>query len=149
MGQWQLISGITELSDSKVWDTAKLEWTLAEIIFAEEAETCVCGHYPILEVCVIANRINGNRARVGNVCVKKFLGLPSNKIFSAIAKVAKDDTKALNVEAIEFAHERGWIDDWSRDFYLNTWRKHAGLSDKQLYWRQRINQLVVAKTRQQ
>jgi len=147
VAEWQLIKGITELSDSKVWDTAKLEWTLAEIIFEAEPDTCVCGHFPILEVCVITNRINGNRARVGNVCVKKFLGLPSNKIFEAIARVAKDDTKALNVEAIEFAFERGWIDEKSRDFYLNTWRKHAGLSTKQLQWRQRLNRLVVQNSR--
>ena len=42
---------------------------------------CLCSHFPIKEICVIRNRVNGVRAEVGNVCVKKFLGLPSGKIF--------------------------------------------------------------------
>ena len=65
--------------------------------------------FPIEEICVLRNRVNGNRAEVGNVCVHQFLGLPSRKIFSALERIGDDKSKALNPEAIEHAHERGWI----------------------------------------
>lgn len=40
------------------------------------------------EVVVLRNQHNGNKAEGGNVCVKKFLGLPSDRIFKAIQWVA-------------------------------------------------------------
>ena len=74
---------------------------------------------------------------VGNVCVKKFLGLPADKIFHAIERIEKDLTRSLNAETIDFAHKQGWISDWDRRFYLNTWRK------KKLSWAQREQRIQV------
>lgn len=59
MGRWQLIPKILELSVSKEWDGAKLEWKLDNIYF-DDPDSCLCSHYPIIEHCVIKNIINGN-----------------------------------------------------------------------------------------
>jgi hypothetical protein len=76
MGEYQLAQAMLPLSVADSWQQAKLEWTLAEVYRQDDPETCLCGHYPIIEICVLENKKNGNRAEVGNVCVKKFLGLP-------------------------------------------------------------------------
>lgn len=123
MSEYKLTREIIDRSESKIWDAAKLEWKLHEIYEAEEPGTCLCGHFPIIETCVLANDKNQNTVVVGNCCVKKFIGLPSDKIFQAIKRVRKDNKKSLNAEAIAHAHEKGWINDWERDFYLNIMRK--------------------------
>lgn len=134
------------LSVAGSWDEAKLEWGLLEIHFEAEPRTCLCGHYPINEICVIRNHLNGNITEVGNVCVNKFLGLPSGAIFAALGRVRQDEENALNPAAIEHAHGSGWISDWDRDFYIDTWRKRV-LSEKQLGQRIRINRRVLAAAR--
>jgi len=75
----------------------------------QEGETCLCGHYPIIELCVLGNRLNNKTATVGNCCVKKFIGLPSDRIFQAVKRVRKDATSSMNAEAIDCAFQRGWI----------------------------------------
>jgi hypothetical protein len=141
MSQYRLTEAIIARSVAKTWDAAKLEWKLHGIYFDDEPQTCLCGHFPIIEICTILNQHNGQFADVGNCCVKKFLGLPSDKIFQAIKRIQKDDTKSLNAEAIQHAHERGWINEWERDFYLNTMRKQV-LSRKQRAKREQVNQLT-------
>lgn len=145
MSEYKLAEAIIALSAGKTWDESKLEWQLEEVYNQDEPDTCLCGHFPIVEICVLRNKLNGNTAEVGNVCVKKFLGLPSDKIFNAIHRVARDDKRALNAEAIDHAHRRGWINDWERDFYFNTMRKRI-LSARQSAKRIQINQLVLKQT---
>lgn len=79
MAEFQLTREILERSTATTWDAAKLEWTLHEVFESEEPETCLCGHYPIIENCVLRNKTNGAFATVGNCCVKKFIGLPSDR----------------------------------------------------------------------
>ena len=141
--RYKLTQGIIELSDAKTWDEAKLEWDLVEIYHQKEPDTCLCGHDPIIEICVLENRQNKNSTIVGNVCVKKFLGLPSDRIFQAVRRIGKDETKTLNAEAIQHAYDRNWIDKWKRDFYFDTLRKR-NLSEKQLGKRIEINRLILA-----
>lgn len=138
----QLMEGIVALSEGRTWYEAKLEWDLCDIFHQDEPDTCLCGHFPILELCVLLNRKNGKEVIVGNVCVKKFLGLPSDLVFQAVRRVSKDVTKALNAEAIAHAHMRGWINAWERDFCFNTMRKRV-LSDKQASKRIQINRKVM------
>lgn len=144
MSEYRLTQEVIELSQAINWDTAKLEWKLETIYEAEEAEKCLCGHFPIIEVCILRNQINGNSATVGNCCVKKFIGLPSDKIFQAIKRVRKDDEKSLNAEAIAYAHDKGWINDWERDFYLDIMRKR-NLSFGQLAKKKQINLKLAIK----
>lgn len=146
MSEYQLSEEIIRRSNAKTWVTARTEWDLERVFVQRQPSTCLCGQFPIKEICVLRNRLNGNRAEVGNVCVHQFLGLPSRKIFAALERVGDDESKALNPEAIEHAHQRRWINDWERSFYLDTWRKRA-LSPKQLVKRQQINRRVLANTR--
>lgn len=146
MSEFKLTSEIIALSVSKSWDEAKLEWQLEDVSKEEEPETCLCGHHPILELCTLRNTRNQNAAVVGNCCVKKFIGLPSEKIFQAITRVQKDWWRALNAETIDHAYRKGWITDWERTFYFDTMRKRLdGMSSKQSAKRHEINHRVLKR----
>ena len=139
MSEYKLTSGIISLSQSEIWDKAKLEWVLNEIYQAEEPDTCLCGHFPIIEICILRNKFNGNHATVGNCCVKKFIGLPSDKIFQAVKRVKKDNQKSLNAESIQHGKNKGWLNQWEYDFYMDIMRKR-NLSSKQLQKKIQINE---------
>lgn len=145
MSKYQLPRKIIALSQASNWDQAKSEWFFYRIYREEEEEpdTCLCGHFPIIEVCILKNKLNSNTAVVGNCCVKKFIGLPSDKIFQAIKRVRGDNTKSLNAEAINHAFHSGWINEWERDFYMDTLRKRKP-SPKQLFKREQINDKVIS-----
>lgn len=139
MSEYTLTEEIITRSVAEDWDAAKLEWSLFEVYEAEEPETCLCGHFPIIELCVLQNKHNHDFATVGNCCVKKFLGLESDKIFQAVKRVRKDSERALNAEAIEYGFNKGWINSWEKRFYLDTMRKR-NLSPKQKTKRIQINE---------
>ncbi len=139
MSEYQLTKEIVARSEAKVWDAAKLEWALEEVYESEEPDTCLCGHFPIIEICVLRNKANRNTAVVGNCCVKKFIGLPSDKIFQAVKRVRKDTEKSLNAEAIQHAFDRGWITEWEKEFYFDIMRKR-NISSKQAAKKAQINE---------
>ena len=144
MSEYKLSQGIITLSQASNWDQAKLEWSLDSIYEAEEPDTCLCGHFPIIEICILKNRLNANTAEVGNYCVKKFIGLPSDKIFQAVKRVRSNDTKSLNAETIDHAFRNHWINEWERNFYMDVLRKR-NLSSKQLSKKKQINGKVLSK----
>jgi hypothetical protein len=139
----RLVEELIKLSQSKKWDEAKLEWDLVDVEEVEEAETCICGHTPIREICTIKNTKTGAMQRVGNSCVKKFNNR-SDKIFRAVDKIRKDITKSVNAEALEMAHDRKWIKDTDYNFYINIFRKrHSTLSFPQKKWKYDLNQRIL------
>lgn len=142
MSEYKLTQEIIRLSYSKVWDIAKLEWVLFEIYEADEPDTCLCGHFPIIEICNLQNKVNGQFATVGNCCVKKFIGLPSDLIFQAVKRVRKDKQKSLNAEAIHHAYQKKWINEWEYKFSIDTMRKRI-LTDKQMQTRMKINEKMM------
>lgn len=144
MSRYKLTEEIIKRSQAQTWDAARPEWGLEDVYFVEDPETCLCGHFPIKEICTLRNSANQETADVGNCCVKKFLGLPSDKIFQAVKRVKVDGDKALNAEAIQHAHQKGWMTDWERDFSLNTMRKRV-LTGKQLQKRREINARVLER----
>ena len=144
MSEYKLTSKILNISESDIWDRAKLEWELSKIYFAEIPQQCLCGHSPILEICILENKFNHQMATVGNCCVKKFIGLPSDKIFQAVKRVRQDDSMALNIEAIDHAYFNSWISAWDCGFYTDTIRKRV-LTQKQMNKRRRINAKVLSK----
>ncbi|MFI8751900.1 hypothetical protein ACIGG6_18105 [Vreelandella lionensis] len=146
MSEFRLTKEIIERSVSSVWDEAKLEWELSEVYEADEPETCLCGHSPIIECCVLSNKLNQNSTTVGNCCVKKFIGLPSDKIFQAVKRVRKDQEKSLNVEAIDHAYRSGWINEWEKDFYFSNMRKRV-LTPKQRAKKLQINHKMLENMR--
>lgn len=149
MSEFKLTSEIISRSVSKVWEVAKLEWQLSNIYEAEEPETCLCGHYPIIEICEIINSKNGNCTEVGNHCVKKFIGLRSDSIFQSLKKINKSIDKSVNAETLSYAHNKGWINDRDYQFYSDIIRKR-NLSDKQEKWKIAINERIkvgIARSR--
>jgi hypothetical protein len=142
MAEYKLTTEIVRRSRANRWPEARLEWKLLEIFEAEEPDTCLCGHYPIIENCILRNKVNGNEVLVGNCCVKKFVGLPSDRIFQAVKRIRKDLVKSLNAEAVEHARERRWITQWERDFYMGIMRK-KNLSPKQAAKKSQINEKVL------
>ncbi|MEV9638335.1 hypothetical protein ABZO35_28195, partial [Burkholderia pseudomallei] len=62
MSEFKLTAEIIARSKAKTWDLAKTEWSLAEVYEAEEPETCLCGHFPIIEICTLKNRVTGQTA---------------------------------------------------------------------------------------
>ncbi|MGN7509084.1 hypothetical protein [Aeromonas salmonicida] len=144
MSEYKLTKAIIELSVANQWDSAKQEWSLDQVFEVDEPMTCLCGHFPIIEICSIKNKINGISADVGNCCVKKFMELPSNKIFQAVKRVRKDSTKSLNEVAIEHGYSKHWITEWEKDFYLDIMNKRK-LTEKQLAKKKEINELFALK----
>lgn len=138
----QLKEAILSRSIAKDWDVAKREWKLVQIYEADEPDTCLCGHTPIIEICVLANTLNQQRAEVGNRCVKRFLGLRSDLIFTGVKRIKADISKSLNSDSTVFFYEQGIINKWEYDFQNNTHAKR-NLSGKQLETRQKINRKVL------
>lgn len=139
----QLRDAITARSEAKDWDAAKLEWRLHHISEADEPEQCLCGHFPIIEICTLLNIKNGKSADVGNVCVKRFMGIRSDRVFDCVKRIRKELDKAPNAETIELLFQQRLISDWERTFSFNTIRKR-NLSAKQLSKRHEINRKILA-----
>jgi hypothetical protein len=138
----RLKSFILQRSFAPEWEVARKEWTLRDVFQAETPDTCPCGHTPIMEICVIKNRITGAVAEVGNVCVKRFLGFRSDLIFTGIKRVRADSYASLNADSASFFYDRGVLNDWEYRFTTNTMRKRV-LSGKQADKRFQINQKVL------
>ena len=139
----QLRYAILALSQAREWEVARKEWSLVDISEADEPETCLCCHFPIIEICTIANRVTGHRAEIGNTCVKRFLGLRSDLSFAAIKRIRKDITKSLNADAVVFFNERGLLTAWEYKFLQDTLAKRV-LSPAQSAARENINRKVLS-----
>ena len=142
MSIYKLTKEILQRSQSEFWETAKSEWVLNEIYESEQLETCLCGHFPIIEICVLGNKINQNAVTVGNCCAKKFMGLPSGLIFQAVKRIRKDIKRSLNPAAIKHAHKYAWINDWEFNFSMDTCRKRV-LTDRQMEARKKVNNKML------
>ena len=142
MAEYKLVDEMLLISESATWDKAKYEWGLDYI--REGESTCLCGHFPIKEICILKNKLNGEHCEVGNVCVKKFTDLPSNLIFGAIKRISKNIDKSVNLKTIAFAFDAKWINDFEFDFYSNIYKKR-NLSDRQLALKKQINQIIIDK----
>jgi len=143
---FKLIEEIINLSSSKNWDGAKNEWNFEFAYMCDEFQRCLCGHYPIREICVIKNKINDNEAEVGNCCVNKFLGIDSaNKIFESVKRIKGDNKKSMSAEVLDYLHSKIAINDFEFNFYKNIIRKRK-LSDKQQEIKLKINNKLVSFT---
>lgn len=138
----QLKEAILALSSATDWEIARKEWKLVDIAEADEPQTCECGHFPIVEICTIKNRVTGLQAKIGNRCVKRFLGLRSDLIFTAINRIRKDIGKSLNADAIVFFHEHGVLNAWEHGFLNDTISKRS-LTGAQLTTRTKLNKRVI------
>lgn len=135
---YKLSQEIIGMSVAGNWEDAKQEWSY-EYIYEEPGETCLCGHHPIKNVCVISNVKNGNVAEVGNCCVKKFLGIEVGELILAnISKLKKDKTKGLSKEIIHYLYDKGVISEFEKSFSYDTALKRK-LTEKQMLVRLKVN----------
>lgn len=140
---FKLTEEILKLSDSRYWDSAKIEWNFENAYYSEELQTCLCGHFPIRNICVIKNTKNKNIIEVGNCCINKFLGIDDgNKIFISIKRLKEDLTKSMSVEVLDYLKRKKILNDFEYKFYNNIIRKRK-LSDKQLKIKKSINQKLL------
>ncbi len=142
----QLKAEILARSRATDWAVAKNEWKPVGISEADEPETCLCGHYPIIELCAIHNRVTDVTVDVGNVCVNRFLGFRSDIIFQSLKRIRKDITKSIGAEAAVFFYERQVINAWEYKFQQSTMRKRS-LTGAQMATRRKINEKVIASIR--
>ena len=140
--RYTLFKEIIKLSVAKNWEIAKKEWKLDHIYTALEAQTCLCGHHPIIEICVIKNLKNNEHTFLGNCCIKVLLGIGSNKMFNSLKKIREDIRNSINKPLITFLFEKGVLSEKETIFYLNVCRKRK-FSVKQATWKIDINQKIL------
>jgi len=144
MSKQILEHNIINLSVHNSWDAAVGEWDFTSAHFAQEPQTCLCGHSPILEICTITNHVTGVTAEVGNCCVNNFMGLDSKPVFESARRIRKDIESSISPEFASFAHDQGWINDWEHNFILSNYRKQKRTrSLKQMAKRVQINGKIL------
>ena len=150
---WRLPQALTAISNGSRWPDVLREWSLDHIEMLEpeeDAQTCLCTHYPIREVCHIINDENGHRAIVGNCCVTKFMGdqpvfAGTQKMFDALGRIRRDINASANESLIEHVYSKGIISEGDYNFYLDIWRKRKPLSDRQKRWKVSLNQRIITR----
>jgi hypothetical protein len=136
-------AAILQLSTSLDWDEAKAEWDLYFVYVDPTNRACECEHSPIHQICVIENRKNNAKTEVGNVCVRRFLRLLSNRVFSVLKRLQSDIQKSLNPAALDLFRDRGVISHHECEEYKDYWRKRTALSDYQKDQKADINKRVL------
>ena len=105
-----LATQIIAMSKADNWHDAKSEWNVSTIYRATASSECLCTHSPIKEICVIENPLTGHEAEVGNVCVKKFMGLDApSRMFNSLKRVEQRPEAALSPDVIKWAFKHKWI----------------------------------------
>lgn len=94
----------------------KDEWVFECIEKLDEPESCLCGHFPIINSCVMRNKHNGTYIRVGNVCVNKFFKQDFSYIFADIAKLERDITSSIHDKTRKYCLEKKFISPWENNF---------------------------------
>lgn len=120
----------------------KDEWVFVCTEKLEEPESCLCGHYPIINSCVMRNKHNDSIISVGNVCVNKFFEQDFSYIFTDIAKLEKDITSSVTDKTRDYCLEKKFINDWEYHFLANRKGKKKA-SFKQIQKKTDINNKIL------
>ena len=110
-------------SEAKRWEDARQEWRLNHIWYAdiEDARTCECGHYPICEICVVENEVNGTFLEIGNCCINQI-----SPEFDALKRIFPALREGrINPAIVDYAFKQRIINDWEKRFLLDVWRKYS------------------------
>jgi hypothetical protein len=103
-------------SVSKVWELAVGEWELIEIT-QRSPGICLCTHQPIVNHCILRNNLNERIAVVGNVCVKRFMGINADKLFRSLRRTAANTRIPFCLELWCMAQRNYWISGTAANFY--------------------------------
>ena len=140
--EYKLIEELLKFSKSKIWDEAKKEWKLDKVYFDSNG-SCLCGHFPIKELCIIENSKTKIKKIVGNCCVKKF-NTESNLVFQGLKRIVSVEN-SINIDALYYVFKKGIINLWEHDFYRNIMFKRK-FSAKQQQVKERINRKINLNT---
>jgi hypothetical protein len=139
----RLKAHILPLSQSQGFELARREWSLVAIEISREFGSCPCGH-PIKEHCFIRNRLTGKTTFVGNVCIDRFVGIPTETLFDGVRRIAQNRRANANEGLIKFARNCGYLYDGEYEFLMQTRRKRK-LSHRQVAWKKKINRRILNK----
>jgi len=123
--EYKLFQEISKISIGSDWNDIKKEWKLSEVYESDDPQTCMCGKYPIMEICVLENIKNKNIAEVGNSCVNKFLGIESNPVIKGIKKIKNDISSSVSKKLINKSWEENIINKWEHGFYIDIRLKRS------------------------
>jgi len=121
----KLMDKLLKLSHSQIEGEMLKEWD----IDGEEndyTDKCLCGHKPIKENYHIVNTVTGERAVVGNVCIKHFNRYEFDVVTKAVAWYKKFEVKLhkpifIDEDLLDEAYGRwGVINEWEYDFLNNV-----------------------------
>ena len=141
----RLKSHIVPLSNSKSFESARLEWDLVGIEISEEFDECPC-RQDILEHCHIRNRLNGATTYVGNVCINRFVGIDTGNLFDGLKRIQADLYANANDDLIEHAYRMGYLFDDKEYRFLKQTKLKRKLSAAQLSWKKKINRRILNQT---
>ena len=113
------------LSEARRFDLARTVWSLVAVEISDEFDQCPCGQN-IKEHCYIRNRVNGDEAYVGNVCINRFIQIDAGNQFDGLKRIAKDLIANANNDLIDHAYRMGYF------------------SEKEFQWK--INRRIVSQT---
>lgn len=136
---------IRPLSENNQFSIAKTEWKLVDIEICDDFDHCPCGQ-GIKELCHIENTLNGNRTYVGNVCVKRFLGIDTGSMFDGLKRITADLAANPNHDLIVHAHRLGYLHGDNEYEFLMQIKNKRKLSQKQIAWKKKINRRIVAQS---
>lgn len=125
------------------WKQAKEEWIFDRIELANEEDvrdrtySCLCGHNPLKELCIIRNELNGEEAIVGNCCIKHFKGMDGVSTMLNALKRGK-----INEPIIKYAGQNSCINEWEHEFMLKMITKRM-FTPKQLAKKNEITQKIL------
>lgn len=105
---YKLIEKVINLSNSKEWNSAVLEWFIYDYSEDEEACTsCVCGKEGLRYLFTIKNRINGNILYpIGSSCIKKF---HYEELYTEASLIEKEFALYHAVENDDFIELKGGL----------------------------------------
>ena len=133
---YKLIQRIMKISIATNWDDARKEWSIDQIYYDEDGDTCLCGHNPIKEVIIILNKINKKFTIIGNCCVNVVFNKDHTSIFNALRQ------NKINRKIIDHGLKQGWLNLKEYRFACDVWRCRI-LSKKQHDWFEKIRQRLV------
>lgn len=134
---------ILPLSENKIdFQEAKKEWKLHRIVKTEKFGKCPCSK-EIKEHCYIKNKHNGNITHVGNVCLRQFMDINTNILFSGLKRIQTNNKAKPNVSLIEYAKNMGYLYGDNEYKFLYSIKGKRELSEKQVQWLLFINRRIL------
>jgi len=135
---------IVGLSSADEFETAKHEWRVSHVVMLDYPDDhCPCGQL-IKELCYIHNDATDEETYVGNVCVKRFMGIDTGNLFSGLKRIIDNNRATPNFDVIDYADEHGFLYGKEYSFLISIRGKRA-LSEKQSGWLRKINRRIVER----